>query len=185
MSRALSAEMLSAIAANTLRPVLIAKITTTSGSARLWTGIGDLQFESETYTGVGHFGGVSNVQESSYLQANGITFSLSGVPSAYLSMALGQIQYGRPAILWFGLVDVATGLLVNSPYKIFSGLTDVPAINEGPDTSEVLISAESRLADLERPRVRRYTHEDQQIDHPGDRGFEYVTALQDMEIEWI
>jgi hypothetical protein len=164
---------------------MIAKIGTSGADLNVWTGIGDLSFEAETYSGVGNFGGVSAVQETSQLQATGVTFSLSGVPSSLISTALGSMRYGRPANLWFGLIDTTTGLLVDAPYKIFSGLTDVPDIDEGPETSVVSITAENRLIDLERPRVRRYTHEDQQIDHPGDLGFEYVTSLQEAEILWI
>jgi hypothetical protein len=40
------------------------------------------------------------------------------------------------------------------------------------------------MIDLQRPRERRYTHEDQQIDHPGDMGFEYVSQLQELNLAW-
>jgi hypothetical protein len=33
-------------------------------------------------------------------------------------------------------------------------------------------------------RVRRYTHEDQQIDAPGDKFFEFIPSLQDAQIPW-
>jgi hypothetical protein len=41
---------------------------------------------------------------------------------------------------------------------------------------------ESRLVDLERAEVRRYTDADQQAEYQGDRFFEYVPALQEAEI---
>ncbi len=34
------------------------------------------------------------------------------------------------------------------------------------------------------PRSWRYMHESQQALHRGDRGFEYVTAIQDKEVTW-
>ena len=185
MARDLSAAMLAAIAANTIKPVMIAKLGTSGADLNVWTGVGDLTFEAETYTGVGNFGGVSMIQETSELQASGVTFSLSGVPSSLISAALGSMRYGRTAKLWFGLIDTTTGALVDPPYLMFTGKTDVPSIDEGPETSVVSITAENRLIDLERSRVRRYTHEDQQIDHAGDLGFEYVQSLQDAEITWL
>lgn len=166
MARALTAAMLAAIAADTVKPVLIAKIGTSGPDVNVWTGIGEISFQSEIYSGIGNFGGVSPVNETSDLRAAGLNFSLSGIPSSMVATALGNIRYGRPAMLWFGLIDIATGALVADPYRLFSGLTDVPSLDEGPETSIITISAENRLIDLERARVRRYTPEDQNIDYP-------------------
>lgn len=185
MARDLTAAMLTAIAAGTIKPVVIAKIGTSGSDLNLWTGVGDLSFEAETYSGVGNFGGISVVHETEDLQAAGVSLSLSGIPSELISASLQSIRYGRTAKVWFGLIDTVTGALVDAPYLMFNGLTDVPTIDEGPDTSTISLSAESRLIDLERPRVRRYTSEDQQIDYPDDLGFEYVPSLQDAEIKWL
>lgn len=67
MARDLTAGMISAVQAETVRPILLAKIATTGGDVRVWTGIGDLTFAAEIYTGTGTLGGVSDVQESSDL----------------------------------------------------------------------------------------------------------------------
>ncbi len=45
------------------------------------------------------------------------------------------------------------------------------------------LTCESRLVDLERAEVRRYTDADQQAEYPGDRFFEFVPALQEAEIK--
>ena len=47
---------------------------------------------------------------------------------------------------------------------------------------EVALTCESRLVDLERAEVRRYTDADQQAEYQGDRFFEYGPALQEAEI---
>jgi hypothetical protein len=184
MARALTAAMLAAVQSGRVRPVLIAKIGTAAADLRVWTGIGNLTFESEIYSGVGNFGGVSEIQETNELMAAGLTYTLSGVPSEIVSIALGQMRYGRPAVLWFGLIDETTNSLITDPYKMFSGLTDVPMIDEGFDTATISITAENRLIDLERPRVRRYTTEDQKLDDATDKGFEFVPGLQDAVITW-
>ena len=46
----------------------------------------------------------------------------------------------------------------------------------------ISLTCESRLVDLERAEVRRYTDADQQAEYPGDRFFEFVPALQEAEI---
>ena len=48
----------------------------------------------------------------------------------------------------------------------------------------ITLLAENRLRDLERLRARNYTDADQQAEYPGDRGFEFVPALQTMSIPW-
>lgn len=184
MARELSAAMLNAIALNQLRPVMLAQIGTASADVLVWTGVGNLTWNSLTFLGVGNFGGISTVEETSDLKAAGLTFSLSGVPSSMISIALGSMRYGRTVNLWFGLFDITTDALIEDPYLMFSGLTDVPAIDEGAEASVISLSAENRLIDLERPRVRRYTTEDQKIDDASDLGFEFVPILQEKEIIW-
>ena len=184
MARDLTASMESAVIADVVRPILIAEIQTASGYVRVWNGVGDLSWNSQTWQGVGTFGGVSPVQETTELQATGVNFQLSGIPSALISTALADIRWGRSATLWIGAFNTSTGALIADPYQIFSGLTDVPAIEEGADTATISISAESRLIDLDRPRVRRYTHEDQQLVDATDLGFEYVPYFQAAEVTW-
>lgn len=184
MARDLTAGMTAAIAADTVRPILLAEIVFASGTSRVWNGIGDIVFGANTYQGVGKFGSATPVQETTELQASGVTFSLSGIPADMLSIALQDVRWGKSAKLYFGLLNLSTGALIADPYLIFSGMTDVPAIDEGDDTATVSITAENRLVDLERPRIRRYTHEDQQLRDPGDLGFEYVASLQDASISW-
>lgn len=184
MSRDLTAAMQSAVQSDTVRPILLVKIATAGGDVRAWSGYGDLTFNGEVYQGTGTLGGVSNIQESADLQANGVTFSLSGVPSEMISLALGQMRQGMNAQIWVGALDLATGQIIADPDNPFTGFTDVPSITEGAETATISITAENRLIDLERPRTRRYTKEDQKLDYPGDLGFDFVPSLQDKELIW-
>jgi hypothetical protein len=52
------------------------------------------------------------------------------------------------------------------------------------ETAAVTVRLENRMADWERPRVRRYTDEDQQRAYPGDLGFQFLTATVDKDIVW-
>ena len=64
---------------------------------------------------------------------------------------------------------------------LWAGLMDTMEVVDGPEP-RVALSCESRLVDLERAEVRRYTDADQQAEYPGDRFFEFVPALQEAEI---
>ena len=58
------------------------------------------------------------------------------------------------------------------------------SVSEDAESASITLTAESRMIDLNRPRVRRYTPEDQKIDYPNDKGLDYVSSLQEAEISW-
>ncbi len=182
MSRTLTGALDAALQADPVRPVLITRIETAGGVVRAWSGTGDLVWGGETYAGVGIFGGVSEVKETSDIEATGIRYSLSGLDQATLSLALNSIRQGKPAKLWVGALNISTGALISDPVLIHEGTTDVPEIDDGGASSTIQISAEHELLELERAIERRYTHEDQALIDSTDRGFEFVPSLQDKEI---
>jgi hypothetical protein len=165
---------------------MLVKINTSGGDVRIWTGIGDLTYDSEAYIGTGTLVGVSAVSERTDLSANGVTLSLSGVPSDLISTALGQMQQGRACTVWMDLLNISTGAIINNPYELFAGFSDVTIITEQAETATITIQAENRLVDLERPRIRRYSDEDQKSDtaNVADIGFEFVPGLQDKVLKF-
>jgi hypothetical protein len=180
--RDLTAAVIAALGAGTQHPVLLFKLKTSTGDVRAWTGIGDLIFQSEIYAGVGDMVGVGPLQETEEPRANPLVLKLSGVPSTMLSIVLGTQYQGRQTSLWLGFLDDAG--LISSPVLLFRGRADMTVIDEGPETSVITFTAESRLADLHRPRLRRYTHEDQQELFTGDLGLQFVTTIQNTEVVW-
>lgn len=183
MTRTLTPEAATALQNSTVRPAGIAEIETNEGMVRVWEGVGPLAWGADTFTGVGLFGGVALVPETSDLQANGVQFQLSGVAPENVALALSSIYFGKSAKLWVGLFD-ETGNLIPDPVLIFAGLTDVPSLDESPDSPRISVTAENRLIDLERARTRRYTSQDQRAEYPEDKGFDYVPSLQDAQIRW-
>jgi hypothetical protein len=88
-----------------------------------------------------------------------------------------------PGKVWIGFFDSA-GALIADPYLAFQGRFDVPDILDAGEQATISARYESRLADLDRPRERRYTDEDQSLDYPTDPGFEFVTRLPDKQVIW-
>jgi hypothetical protein len=175
--------MAAQVGAAQLYPILLARVVCVSGDVLVWSGLGDLTWAGKTWLGVGTLGGVSGVAETTETAAKGVTLSLSGIPSDMIETALAETRQGLPAEVWFGCLD-AEGALIGDPFLLFRGLTDVPTIEEGAETCTISITAESRLIDLERARTRRYTPEDQHLDYPGDKGFDFVVGLQNREFKF-
>jgi len=67
---------------------------------------------------------------------------------------------------------------------VFEGKMDTMSIAKAGDKSALTITGESSLIDLNRSRVRRYTPEDQKINHPTDKGLDYIPSIQDLNITW-
>jgi hypothetical protein len=183
MSRDLSSGVISEITSSSLAPFLLFEGVFASGTLRLWSGIGDLSWNSYTWTGVGSLASISSVTESAETSAQGITVSLSGIPSNLVSLFLGDVRQGSAGKVYLGFLDSSNDV-IDSPYMLFEGRLDVPAMEESAETAVISITYESRLIDLERPRESRYTDEDQQREFSGDLGFEFVPSLQDIVINW-
>ena len=183
MARSLTAAALAETQAAQLSPILLFKAQFTSGYVYLWSGMGDLTWDGQTWQGIGVLGGVSEIEETTDIKANGIRVSLSGVPSNMISIALAEVRQNKPCFVYIGFLS-ASGTIIIDPYQLFAGRLDVPEINDSADTAVLTITAENRLIDLDKARMRYYTDADLKIDYPTDKGFEYVSAIQDIEIEW-
>ena len=148
-----------------VRPILLAWLDFLSGTTRLWSGVGDLTWDSQVWKGIGTLGRVSTVEETLELRAAGMSLQLS------------------KAKVYLGFLE-ADRALVSDPVIIFDGRMDTIEIVDGAPTATVTLMVESRLRDLERARTRRYTDADQQARYPNDKGLEYVPSLQEIDIPW-
>lgn len=182
--RDLASALAAGIIGSVVRPAMFFEGDFQGGFVRVWSGVGDFTWNTQTWTGVGALGGISDIEETDEVKAAGVTVALSGIAPEMIALALNSIRQNKDGRLWFALLDGDTDVLLADPYLCFEGRLDVAEIDEGATTATVSIKYENRLVDLERARERRYTHEDQQLDFPGDRGFEYVAGLQDVQINW-
>ena len=182
-TRDLAADQLAMITAASQRPVLFYEGEFTGGTLRLWSGVGTISWNSQSWTGAGNLLSIGEIQETTEIRASGTTLSLSGLNTSIISIALAQCRQGLAGRVWLGGLD-ASNAVIADPFMAFEGRLDVPEISDDGETCTVSISYESRLIALERPRERRVTHEDQQIDYPGDLFREYVAGLQDKVLTW-
>lgn len=182
MARDISSLTLAASKQAVARPVLLAKLDFASGSVRVTSAPFDIASNGETYTGVGNLGGISTVPEGAELQSYAIQLTLSGIPADLIALALADQYQGREAKLYLALLDEGHRL-TGAPLLIFRGQMDTLDIELG-QSATLTLTVQSRLADWERPRLRRYTHEDQSAAYPADRGFEFVQQMAERTIYW-
>jgi len=164
-----------------VRILAIVKLQFDSGDFRVWSGRGDLTFNGEVYTGIGDLGRISPIEEGIEQRAFGITLELSGIPSTSISLALQEELQNRLAEVWLGFFNSSYQLL--DATLLFRGRMNEMNI-EMDKEARIVVTAESRLIDWDRPRVRRFTDADQQELFSGDLGLQFVSATTDKEIVW-
>ena len=204
MTRSIPPGIAGDLDAEVIYPFFAIEILFDTAPLRLWTGIGDLEVGDDTYTGGGTLLTLDDIQETSDISATGAKVTLSSIPSTIISLALREQYQGRRATIYFGLLNVGDNYLLREDgtyvlqensgkiiissadelINIFEGYLDQMNIAEGPNTSAITVSIESKLIDLNRKRIKRFTHEDQQRRFPGDLGFNNVEPLQDKRFDW-
>lgn len=188
MSRELDSSISTAAAAEDVRLAILTLLQFDEGDLRLTSAPFDMAIDAdddgviETYAGVGDLGKISAVPEGAELQAYSGQLTLSGLDPAMIALALGSHYQGRKAWLWLALLD-ADHVPVGPPMLLFRGRMDTMHIEIG-DTAEITLVVQSRMADWENPRVRRYTNEDQQALFPGDKGLEFVPLMVEKKLNW-
>jgi hypothetical protein len=183
MSRVLSNAMKEMAVAKVVRPIFLVHMVFDSSQLNIWSGVGDLSFDSVTYTGLGDLLSISDIKETSDISATGINVSLSGVKTSLIAIAKDQDYQGRELTVRLGAFN-ESGSLIADPVIIFSGFMDTMTIAEAGAYSSITIAVENKLVAFERAKVRRYTAEDQKIEYPADKGFEFVTSIVQKEIFW-
>lgn len=181
--RTIAAELAAELQRPEIAPIILAEIDTADGMARAWSGVGTLRWDGRDFIGTGTFGGIEMVMETTDGAANGVVYVLSGIPQDIVALAVGSIRHNKVAQMWLGALG-RDGKIVGAPCLLSRTLTDVPELVDDGEGATIRLMTESRSIDQQRARVRRFTTEDQKIDYPNDRGFEYVEALQDRKIVW-
>jgi hypothetical protein len=172
MTRDITSASNTAAQASHVRMAMLVDLDFSSGNIYLTNADRTITYASNNYLGVGSFGTVSNVEESSILSASRITLTLSGIDPALISTALTEHYQGRDATLYMAFLDSSYALIAD-PVIIFKGKMDNMNIKLGME-GVIGLSIISRLDDWQKAKVRRYNNDDQQSRYTGDKGLEFA-----------
>jgi hypothetical protein len=182
MPRDLSATVITQIASANICLALFVQIQFVSTTLYLWTGYGNLTWNGHTWTGTGTLGKVGQMPETSQLQAQGCSLSLSGIPSAILASCLSDVALNRTATIQMAFLDINGTVL--DVVTSFGGRVDSCIVEEDGATSTITLGVENELITLQKAREMRYTPESQKFLYPTDTGFDAVAALQELNVVW-
>ena len=109
MSRTLTSGMQAMAAAKVSRPIFLVRMVFDTAESpnelNVWTGMGDLTYDSETYTGLGDLLSISEIKETSDVSATGINVALTGVKSSLIAVAKNHEYQGRELTVRLGAFD--------------------------------------------------------------------------------
>ncbi len=154
-----------------------------SGTVALNTTNWDLTWGGVTYKGAGAMGTIEPITNGPG-EVKGLQFSLSGVFSEYLALALDD------AAEWQGATITIRTALFGSDYQIVDapvewvGTGDTMNISEDGETAIISATSESKAVDLLRGTPLTYSDADQRSLYPDDYAFQYVASQVDQPVVW-
>jgi len=182
MSRDLNQAIINASTLENITPLIFVNLDFATDPVYVNSTVLSIPWNGQSWLGVEGLGDITNIAESSELSAAQVSFTLTGIPRDLITIATDQDYQGRDVTIYFGVLD-SNHDLDGSPSTVWKGRIDTMSIELG-QFATVTVNAENRLADWQRPRIRRYSHQDQQLLFAGDLGFEFINTMADIELKW-
>lgn len=134
------------------------------------------------WLGAGALGAVEEVVDEAGEQKS-LRFTLSGVPTAMLSVALQEPVRNKACALYLGILDPTTHAVLDGP-AAWAGTLDQMAITQSGDSCVISVTAEHAGVTFSRPKPLRYTDADQQRLYAGDTCLRFVVSQANHQDVW-
>lgn len=150
--------------------------------------------DGHTYLGLGKGIEVEDVTETSAPDTSTLNIRLSIVNKTMLGLLLGDqaVYRGKEIRLYLQLFDAGFAP-VGQPRQRWTGVMnpikvqrEKPSAENGNTFGNIeLPCTRSGMARVRMRQGMRMTHEQQQVDHPGDMFFEYMSSLVEKPAPWL
>lgn len=154
-----------------------------SAHSRMWTGIGTITINGNTYMGIGDLGGITSPPEHSRLVDEAKVYSLSGYDPSLVLEADIDGSFNRSVTEYLGFANPDTLESVATPDIYWEGSMGSIQRVDGPEPV-VTVSATHILAIMHYADGYRYTHEHQQEFFAGDLFFREAATTETKEVIW-
>ena len=144
---ALTAEMVTALAAKEALVFHAVEIVLAAGTVRLLDGAGSLTFSSKTFTGkdatYGMLGGIEPVREEIGLEASRLRLLVLPPSTSAVTTLMAEANQGGAVSIWMGCITRSTGAVVADPELLFTGFYDTAKAVGGRNSLSVEIDVAS------------------------------------------
>lgn len=186
-----------ALQLSSIKHCLLVDITVNTTTYYISNAYSPIVYNGNTYTQLGHFMGMSEIQDDLRITNNQIGIQLSGIPPDdgspnYMSVVLNSNIKGSKVQIYRVFFDVSTGdYNATQVYLRFSGYVSNYSLSENFDQDNKLVSntigiqCSSIHAIMEKKYTGRRTNDaDQQRWFPGDTGMYRVKILADSQFDF-
>jgi hypothetical protein len=186
-----------ALSATSIKHCLLIDLTVNTTTYYISNAYSPIVFNGNTYTQLGNFMGMSEIQDDLKVTNNQIAIQLSGLPPDdgspnYMSVVLNSNIKGSKIQIYRAFFDTATGFYnATQVYLRFSGYVSNYSLSENWDEDNKLtsntvgIQCSSIHAIMEKKFTGRRTNDsDQQFWYPGDTGMYRVKTLADSQFDF-
>lgn len=185
--RTLTAPALAALSSGSVALALLVEMQLTV-PLRLTTAAMNITHGSDVYSGTGLLGSIESVSDAAG-QIKPIRFSLSGMPTDMMGLALAEPIRNKPCRMRLAILDAETHALLDAPITWTGSLEQMPVSHQpptekGPATLSISVTGQHRGATFGRPRPFRYTDSDQRKVLSIDTGLRFILSQSAHKDVW-
>ena len=191
------ANVIPAVTATSIKHCLLIDIVVNTTTYYISNAYAPITYLGNTYSQLGHFMAMSEIQDDLKITNNQISITLSGIPSDdgspdYMSIVLNSNLKGSAIRIYRAFFDVSTGYYnPTAVYLRYSGYISNYSLNENWDQENKLVSnaigiqCSSIHAIMEKKYSGRRTNDgDQKYWFTGDTGMYKVKSLSDSQFDF-
>lgn len=160
-----------------------------SGEAWLHSGVGEVEYNGETWRGVTNpLGGVlvsvTGVEEPRFGQAAAASIVLGGVTSTFWASVKADARdiEGRDATLWVAVFDPESEEIILWEEMLAGKMTSPGLVRQGIGSRIMTLTIENFWASQNFPSGGRWNYADQLRRYPGDKGGQFIG--QSIQEQW-
>ena len=187
--------IISALTATSIKHCLLVDIVVNETTYYISNAYSPITYNGNSYTQLGHFMGMSEIQDDLKVTNNQINLQLSGIPPDdgspnYMNIALNSNLKGSKVKIYRAFFNGAN-YDPSQVYLRFDGYISNFSLSENWDqdnkmtSNTIAIQCSNLHAIMEKKFSGRRTNDgDQQFWYPGDIGMSYVKALADTQFDF-
>ena len=188
---------IAALTATSIKHCLLIDIIVNTSTYYLSNAYAPLTYNGNSYTQLGHFMGISEIQDDLKVTNNQLSITLSGIPPDdgtpnYMNIALNSNLKGSQVKIYRAFFDISSGYYVATQvYLRYSGYISNFSLNENWDQDNLIVSnaigiqCSSIHAIMEKKYTGRRTNDgDQKRFFATDNGMSRVKALSDSQFDF-
>lgn len=142
----------------------------------------DVDWNGQTFLRTGNLGAVDPVRDTGG-ELSGLKFTISGVPSENISLALSQSARGKTCKMWCAVLNAVTHAVEDAPL-IFSGELDQMPISQQGSSCTIGVTAIHMGTLFRRPRTLLQTESAQELLYSGDTSRRFLISQANHKDVW-